>query len=229
MCVSSAKAATIGKANRFIGKGPFCRVRLADASERLARKEPSTKARFRRRERPFSLSLDAAPHAAAPKAPRSSLTRRNAGKLARSSRQARLPANTTAAGIVAASMARRCQTPSKAPTRFAPANVVRRQTMRGTARKGTLRSEVRGGGRRPGDTSGEESPSESCPHLRVPTPAADAPHPAAMIRTDDTNAIPFTILTPPCAKAPHFVRVHPNVFLRTVTPRETPLHSLDEQ
>ena len=46
---------------------------------------------------------------AAPKAPRSSDTRRNAGAAARRSRQARHSAEAPAAGIDAASMARRCQ------------------------------------------------------------------------------------------------------------------------
>ena len=46
---------------------------------------------------------------AAPQAPRSSITRRNAGPAIRSSRQAQRPAKAIAAGIVAASMARRCQ------------------------------------------------------------------------------------------------------------------------
>jgi hypothetical protein len=48
---------------------------------------------------------------AAPKAPRSSVTRRSAGTAARCSRQTRCPARTPAAGIDAASMARRCQSP----------------------------------------------------------------------------------------------------------------------
>jgi hypothetical protein len=48
---------------------------------------------------------------AAPKALRSSVTRRSAGRLARDSRQARRPAKAMAAGIDAASMARRCQSP----------------------------------------------------------------------------------------------------------------------
>ena len=47
----------------------------------------------------------------APKAPSSSNTRRNASELARRSRQARRPASAPAAGIDAASMARRCQNP----------------------------------------------------------------------------------------------------------------------
>jgi hypothetical protein len=45
--------------------------------------------------------------------PASSNTKRNAGALARPSRQARRPANPPAAGIDAASMARRCQSPLK--------------------------------------------------------------------------------------------------------------------
>ena len=112
----------------------------------------------------------------------SSVTRRSGCGLARCSRQARWPARQTAAGIVAASMARRCQSPLKKscavfvptagqphPSRQpSPANVARRHAMRGTARRGTLRSEVSGGGRRPGDTNGEESRSESCPPQRAP-------------------------------------------------------------
>ena len=46
---------------------------------------------------------------AAPQAPRSSITRRSDGIAARRSRQARCRARAMAAGIVAASMARRCQ------------------------------------------------------------------------------------------------------------------------
>ncbi|MEO5687563.1 MAG: hypothetical protein ABIR54_09385 [Burkholderiaceae bacterium] len=44
-------------------------------------------------------------------APRSSVAKWNAGTAARLSRQAHHPANAMAAGIDAASMARRCQTP----------------------------------------------------------------------------------------------------------------------
>jgi uncharacterized membrane protein len=50
---------------------------------------------------------------AAPTAPRLSDTRRNAGTIARRSRQARRPAEAMAAGFDAASMARRCQALSK--------------------------------------------------------------------------------------------------------------------
>ena len=46
---------------------------------------------------------------AAPQAPRSSITRRSADSLARRSRQARRTVSARAAGIDAASMARRCQ------------------------------------------------------------------------------------------------------------------------
>ena len=52
---------------------------------------------------------------AAPKAPRSSDMRRNVGAVTRCSRQARRPASAPAAGIVAASMARRCQNPLSKP------------------------------------------------------------------------------------------------------------------
>ena len=45
----------------------------------------------------------------------SSITRRNAGNAIRGSRQARCPTQAMAAGIDAASMARRCQAPSKEP------------------------------------------------------------------------------------------------------------------
>ena len=48
---------------------------------------------------------------ATPKASRSSVTRRRAGAMACDSRQARRPARALAAGIDAASMARRCQEP----------------------------------------------------------------------------------------------------------------------
>ena len=58
-------------------------------------------------------STQASSKLAAPQAPRSSISKRNAGTAARRSRQARRPARATAAGIVAASMARRCQNPSK--------------------------------------------------------------------------------------------------------------------
>jgi hypothetical protein len=46
---------------------------------------------------------------AAPQARASSITRRNADIVARGSRQARRPVSMSAAGVVAASMARRCQ------------------------------------------------------------------------------------------------------------------------
>ena len=54
----------------------------------------------------------------APKAPRSSVTRRSAGTAARDSRQARCPARAMAASIDAASMARRCQSPFQEPRMF---------------------------------------------------------------------------------------------------------------
>jgi hypothetical protein len=50
--------------------------------------------------------------------PRSSITTRNAGPASRRSRQARRPASTHAAGIDAASMARRCQSQAKKSRRF---------------------------------------------------------------------------------------------------------------
>ena len=93
-----------------------------------------------------------------------SVTKRNAGLAIRRSRQARRPADQPAAGIDAASMARRCQNPLKLRSHLPPANVVRQHAMRGTETRGTLRSEVSGGaGRRPaGDMSGEESPESPC-------------------------------------------------------------------
>ena len=74
--------------------------------------------------------------------------------------------------------ARSCRGPRWAETRnkplkrsdeIPPANVDRWPAMRGTARRGTLRSEVKEEPRRrpAGDTSGEESPGESCPHERA--------------------------------------------------------------
>jgi len=106
-----------------------------------------------------------------------SVTKRNAGLAIRRSRQARRPADQPAAGIDAASMARRCQNPLKLRSHLPPANVVRQHAMRGTETRGTLRSEVSGGaGRRPaGDMSGEESPASPCPPPRAPRPA---PRPA---------------------------------------------------
>ena len=74
---------------------------------------------------------------------RSCVTTPSAGSSSRDSRQARRPAGVPAAGIVAASMARRWQNPSKKTADSSPANVVCRPAMRGTARRGSLFCEVK--------------------------------------------------------------------------------------
>ena len=94
----------------------------------------------------------------------SSITRRSVDTLARRSRQARCPARALAAGIDAASMARRCQNPSKNPRVAPQANVERWPAMRGRGESGEASSRGQGGGgRRPtGDTSEEASPDSPC-------------------------------------------------------------------
>ena len=97
----------------------------------------------------------------------SSITRRSDGRLARSSRQTRCPARAMAAGIVAASMARRCQSPSKKWTWFFST----RQAATSEGWWGTLPGEVKEGigPQGQGGTRARKSPPPSLlrPSLRA--------------------------------------------------------------
>ena len=95
------------------------------------------------RDRRGSLRQRCPPARAMTRRCRSSITTSSAGSSIRDSRQTRRPASTMAAGIVAASMARRCQTLSNKFADSSPANVVCRHAIRGTARRGSLFCEVK--------------------------------------------------------------------------------------